>query len=151
MDEISDSGNLLQTDNRQSGAMLAPVVRDAVDTVESQADKLSYLIDLVGELVIASASANLLAHRSGQSALAEANSVVSHLVESIRDAALQMRMVKIGETFDRIHTATRNIARELGKDKFVIILQIDRVLSVDEMAVLATVTERRENEIAQAV
>ncbi len=90
--------------------------KHTADPPEENANKLNYLIDLVGELVIASASANLLAHRSGQSALAEANSVVSHLVESIRDAALQMRMVKIGETFDRIRSAAGDVAKTLDKD-----------------------------------
>jgi two-component system chemotaxis sensor kinase CheA len=84
--------------------------------LDGQAEKLNYLIDLVGELVIASASASLLAHRSGQSVLAEANSVVSHLVETIRDAALQMRMVKIGETFERLQAAATGVGRELDKD-----------------------------------
>jgi two-component system chemotaxis sensor kinase CheA len=95
---------------------------------DGPADKLNYLIDLVGELVIASASANLLAHRSGQSVLAEANSVVSHLVESIRDAALQMRMVKIGETFERIQAAAADVASELAKDIAVILSGADTEL-----------------------
>ena len=56
--------------------------------VRVHADKLDQLIDLVGELVIAGASANLLAQKSRQGELAEATSVLSRLVESIRDAAL---------------------------------------------------------------
>ena len=111
---------------------------------EEQADKLNYLIDLVGELVIASASANLLAHRSGQAALAEANAVVSHLVESIRDAALQMRMVKIGETFDRIQSAARDVARELGKD-------IELVVSGAETELDKSVVERVGDPLLQLV
>ncbi len=86
------------------------------DGDEGSADRLNHLIDLVGELVIASASASLLAHRSGQTVLAEANSVVSQLVESIRDAALQMRMQKIGVTFDRVQAALRSAAQAQGRD-----------------------------------
>ena len=88
----------------------------SIEMPDDQADKLNLLIDLVGELVIASASASLLSHKSGQTALAEANSVVSQLVESIRDAALQLRMVKIGETFERIQAAAHDEAKQLGKD-----------------------------------
>ncbi|HLA35832.1 MAG TPA: chemotaxis protein CheA [Rhodocyclaceae bacterium] len=84
--------------------------------IRVQADKLDQLIDLVGELVIAGASANLIAQKSGQSTLVEATSVLSRLVESIRDSALQLRMVQIGETFNRFHRVVRDISKELGKD-----------------------------------
>ena len=84
--------------------------------VRVQADKLDQLIDLVGELVIAGASANLLALRSRQSELVEATSILSRLVESIRDSALQLRMVQIGDTFNRFHRVVRDVAKELGKE-----------------------------------
>jgi two-component system chemotaxis sensor kinase CheA len=84
--------------------------------IRVHADKLDELIDQVGELVIAGASANLLARRNGDGALVEANSVLSRLVETIRDSALQLRMVQIGETFKRFDPVTRDLSRELGKD-----------------------------------
>jgi two-component system chemotaxis sensor kinase CheA len=84
--------------------------------IRVHADKLDQLIDLVGELVIAGASANLLARKSGEVTLVEATSVLSRLVESIRDSALQLRMVQIGETFNRFHRVARDVSKELGKD-----------------------------------
>lgn len=84
--------------------------------IRVQADKLDDLIDLVGELVIAGASANLLAQKSGESTLVEATSVLSRLVENIRDSALQLRMVQIGETFNRFQRVVRDVSKELGKD-----------------------------------
>jgi two-component system chemotaxis sensor kinase CheA len=84
--------------------------------IRVQADKLDQLIDLVGELVIAGASANLLAQKSGQGSLVEATSVLSRLVENIRDSALQLRMVQIGETFNRFNRVVRDTAKEIGKD-----------------------------------
>jgi two-component system chemotaxis sensor kinase CheA len=84
--------------------------------IRVQADKLDQLIDLVGELVIAGASANLIAQKSGQSTLVEATSVLSRLVENIRDSALQLRMVQIGDTFNRFHRVVRDVSRENGKD-----------------------------------
>lgn len=81
-----------------------------------QADKLDQLIDLVGELVIAGASANLLAQKSKQTDLVEATSVLSRLVENIRDSALQLRMVQIGDTFNRFNRVVRDVAKELGKE-----------------------------------
>ncbi len=84
--------------------------------IRIHADKLDQLIDLVGELVIAGASANLLAKKSGEGILVEATSVLSRLVESIRDSALQLRMVQIGETFNRFHRVARDVSKELNKD-----------------------------------
>ncbi|PKO54845.1 MAG: chemotaxis protein CheA, partial [Betaproteobacteria bacterium HGW-Betaproteobacteria-19] len=84
--------------------------------IRIQADKLDTLIDLVGELVIAGASVHLLAGKSGLGDLVEASSLTSRLVESIRDAALQLRMVQIGETFNRFNRVVRDVSHELGKD-----------------------------------
>ena len=84
--------------------------------IRVQADKLDQLIDLVGERVIAGASANLLAQKSGQGTLVEATSVLSRLVEDIRDSALQLRMVQIGETFNKFNRVVRDVSKELGKD-----------------------------------
>lgn len=81
-----------------------------------QADKLDRLIDLVGELVIAGASATELARQSGASQLVEVTSLLSRLVEDIRDSALQLRMVQIGETFNRFNRVVRDVSHELGKD-----------------------------------
>ena len=84
--------------------------------IRVHADKLDQLIDLVGELVIAGASANLLARKNGDTTLVEATSVLTRLVESIRDSALALRMVQIGETFNRFHRVARDVSKELGKD-----------------------------------
>jgi two-component system chemotaxis sensor kinase CheA len=83
--------------------------------IRVHADKLDQLIDLVGEMVIAGAGANLLAQRSGQSDLIESTSVLLRLVEDIRDSALQLRMVQIGETFNRFNRVVRDSSREMGK------------------------------------
>jgi two-component system chemotaxis sensor kinase CheA len=95
-------------------------VRDAKGAearlIRVQADKLDRLINLVGELVIAGAGVQLLSRRTGDMALLEASSAMGGLVEEIRDGALQLRMVQIGETFSRFHRVVREAARELGKD-----------------------------------
>ncbi|HEX5394718.1 MAG TPA: chemotaxis protein CheA [Rhodocyclaceae bacterium] len=84
--------------------------------IRVQADKLDRLIDLVGELVIAGAAAQLEAQKSSQSNLIEATANVANLVEYIRDSALQLRMVQIGETFNRFNRVVRDTAKELNKD-----------------------------------
>lgn len=84
--------------------------------IRIQSDKLDQLINLVGEIVISGAAVSLLAQRTSDSALHEATSTLSRLVEEIRDGALQLRMVQIGETFTRFNRVVRDVSRELGKD-----------------------------------
>ncbi|VFB11546.1 chemotaxis protein CheA [Aeromonas salmonicida] len=84
--------------------------------VRVHADKLDELINLVGELVVASSGASLLAQRSRDSQLQEANSTIAMLVEEIRDGALHLRMVPIGDTFNRFQRVVRDVSHELNKD-----------------------------------
>jgi two-component system chemotaxis sensor kinase CheA len=103
--------------------------------VRVHADKLDQLIDLVGEMVIAGAGANLLAQRSGQSDLMESTSVLLRLVEDIRDSALQLRMVQIGDTFNRFNRVIRDSSREMGKN-------IDLVITGAETELDKSVVEK---------
>ncbi|MFZ6801798.1 chemotaxis protein CheW [Undibacterium sp. Di24W] len=89
--------------------------------IRVDAERLDKLIDLVGELVIAGAGANLRASKSNDIALLEATGEVMRLVEEVRDSALQLRMVPIGTTFSRFQRVVRDVSIELGKD---IILEI---------------------------
>lgn len=103
--------------------------------IRVQADKLDELINLVGELVIAGAGANMLAHRSNNTPLQESTSVMSRLVEEIRDSALKLRMVQIGETFNRFNRVVRDVGHELGKD-------IDLVITGGESELDKTLVEK---------
>ncbi len=85
-------------------------------SVRVDADKLDRLIDLVGELIIAVASSNLLARRTRNIELQESNATLAGLVQEVRDSALQLRMVKIGGTFSRFQRVVHDVSRELGKD-----------------------------------
>jgi two-component system chemotaxis sensor kinase CheA len=103
--------------------------------IRVQADKLDSLITLVGELVIAGASANLLARQTTNTRLLESTQVITDLVEEIRNGALQMRMVQIGETFNRFRRVVRDVSRELGK-------QIDLVISGADTELDKSVVEK---------
>jgi two-component system chemotaxis sensor kinase CheA len=85
------------------------------------ADKLDQLINLVGELIIAGASVNLIAHKAQMTDLQESTSKLSMLVEEVRDSALQLRMVKVGATFSRFQRVVHDVSRDLGKDIALII------------------------------
>jgi len=82
--------------------------------VKVSAEKLDRLVDLVGELVIAGASSHARA-QGGPAGLLEATLTVNKLVEEIRDNALSLRMVQIGETFNRFRRIVRDVSLELGK------------------------------------
>ncbi len=84
--------------------------------VRVPADKLDELINLVGELVICGASANLLAQNLHEPQLIETTQQMSGLVEEIRNGTLALRMVQIGETFARYKRVVRDTAAELGKE-----------------------------------
>ena len=85
-------------------------------SIRVDADKLDQLINLVGELIIAGASVNMIAHRSRVIELQESTSKLATLVEEVRDSALQLRMVRIGATFSRFQRVVHDVSRELGKD-----------------------------------
>ncbi|RMM88714.1 chemotaxis protein CheA [Pseudomonas savastanoi] len=103
--------------------------------VRVNADKLDELINLVGELVIASAGASLLAKSCDNDPLQEASSTVSGLVEQILDGALHLRMIPIGDTFNRFRRVVRDVSQELGKD-------IDLIINGAETELDKTVVEK---------
>ncbi len=103
--------------------------------IRVDAEKLDQLINLIGELTIASAGTALVAQRAGISELQEAASTLSRLVEEVRDTALTLRMVQIGGTFNRFQRVVRDVSKELGKD-------IELVISGAETELDKTVVEK---------
>lgn len=89
--------------------------------IRVDADKLDTLINLIGELVIAGAGVNLLAQHSGLPELIEAVENISQSIEEVRDSALSLRMVQIGETFSKFQRVVRDVSKELNKDIALII------------------------------
>jgi len=125
----SEDGRRIGTILVQDQDVPAPVVAAALEkqkkvqerlagelkVVKVSADKLDKLVDLVGELVIAGASASARGLQVRDGALQEALTTVNKLVEEIRDNALSLRMVQIGETFARFRRVVRDVSKELGK------------------------------------
>jgi two-component system chemotaxis sensor kinase CheA len=92
---------------------------------------------LVGELVIASAGGETLARQQGNSELQESMSTINQHVEQIREVALRLRMVEIGDTFMRFHRLVRDTSKELDKEIQLIIdgaeTELDKTV-VDKIA-----------------
>ncbi len=84
-------------------------------SVRVDAQKLDQLIDLVGELVIASAGTSISAAAIGDERLKESASELTRLVEEVRDSALGLRMVQIGTCFSRFNRVVRDVSSELNK------------------------------------
>ena len=103
--------------------------------VKGAAHKLGELINLVGELVISTAGAHMQSLRSGSTACIESVQAVQQHVEQIRERALKLRMVEIGETFNRFHRVVRDVSQGLNK-------QIQLSLSGSETELDKTLTDR---------
>ena len=86
-----------------------------VRTIRVDAEKLDHLINLIGELVISRQRVDLLAVQAGHAPLLEAVAILGGFTEHIRDAALTLRMVQIGDSFQRFRRIVRDTAQELGK------------------------------------
>ncbi len=84
--------------------------------IRVDANKLDQLINLIGEMVIAGAGVSMHAQLSGDSNMQEAASTIMHMIEEVRDSALTLRMVQIGETFNRFQRVVRDVSKEIGKD-----------------------------------
>ncbi|OZI31497.1 chemotaxis protein CheA [Bordetella genomosp. 10] len=134
----------------QQQAVAPPVVAAALDrqrqakekkvggdsrSVRVDADKLDHLINLVGELITASAGASLAAARTGNAEAQEYASQVADLVEAVRDSTLQLRMVRIGATFNRFRRVVHDVARTLGK-------RIELAISGEDTELDKTVVEK---------
>jgi two-component system chemotaxis sensor kinase CheA len=107
--EVVDTAIKKQQQIKETQALVAKSIRVS-------ADKLEQLIDLVGELVISSANTKLLGNRTGDTALIESLENMSRLVEDIRDTGLGLRMVPIGETFNRFRRVVRDLSQKMDKD-----------------------------------
>jgi two-component system chemotaxis sensor kinase CheA len=103
--------------------------------IRVDAQRLGYLINLVGELVINSATMQVMVERHGLDDVQEVVDGIKRLVAEIRDNALQLRMVQIGETFTRFRRLVRDVSKELGKD-------IDLVITGGETELDKTVVEK---------
>ena len=107
--EVVDAAIKKQTEVKQHRT-------DAQQTIRVNALKLESLVNLVGELVIGSANAEMNARKFSDTGLNEAMENLLHLIEEVRDTTLGLRMVQIGETFNRYKRVVREVSRDTGKD-----------------------------------
>lgn len=90
--------------------------QEALSSIRVAADKLDYLVDLVGELVIVQAQiTQVVSERSDpqMTALAEE---LERLSDELRDSTLGIRMLPIGTSFSKFKRLVRDLSSELGKE-----------------------------------
>ena len=114
--QVVDAALRKQREQRRTDGTAPAAGGEEYRFIRVQAHRLDAVINLLGELVIAGAGAELLARQTQQRQLMEANGQISRLIEEIRNGTLQLRMVPIGETFSRFRRVVRDTAAELGKE-----------------------------------
>jgi len=117
--EILIAKNMLQQPVIEQALIKQEAIKQKINKeanyIRVDAAKLGYLINLVGELVISDAAIRLMVEKHGLSDVNNVVGAMSHRVEEIRDTALQLRMVQIGETFTRFQRVVHDVSKELGK------------------------------------
>ena len=116
--------------------------------IKVSAHKLDELINLVGELVIAAAGGEMLARKQADSELLASVSAINRHVEQIRESALRLRMVEIGETFVRFQRLIRDASQELCKS---IQLKIDGAETELDKSVVERISEPLTHLVRNAV
>jgi two-component system chemotaxis sensor kinase CheA len=83
--------------------------------IRIDAEKLDNLINLIGELVIIGSNVKQISETDEKTGLVKAVTDMSKLIEEIRDSTMGIRMVQIGETFNRFERVVRDLSKEKGK------------------------------------
>lgn len=95
--------NLLKDQNKSS-------------TIKVDSKRIDNLINRVGELVVASANMNQLIGSMEDSNLQESSILAMRLLNEVREISLKLRMVPIGDTFQKYTRTVRDLGKDLGKD-----------------------------------
>jgi two-component system chemotaxis sensor kinase CheA len=89
--------------------------QEALSSIRVAADKLDYLVDLVGELVIVQAQITQVVSEKHDSALTLLAEELERLSDELRDSTLGIRMLPIGTSFSKFRRLVRDLSADLGK------------------------------------
>jgi two-component system chemotaxis sensor kinase CheA len=89
---------------------------EPVSSIRVAADKLDYLVNLVGELVIVQAQISQAVGAAKNPGLTSLSEELERLSAELRDSTLSIRMLPIGSTFNKFRRLVRDLSAELGKE-----------------------------------
>lgn len=89
---------------------------DVSSSIRVAADKLDYLVDLVGELVIVQAQISQVVGEKNDPVLTALSEELERLSDELRDSTLGIRMLPIGTTFSKFRRLVRDLSEDLGKE-----------------------------------
>ncbi|AFG38406.1 chemotaxis protein CheA [Spirochaeta africana] len=85
-------------------------------TIKVRTDKLSALVNLVGELGTLHARMGLLAHRRQDEDMFTVSEQLESMLRQLRELAMEMHMVPVGLLFNGFRRLVRDLAADLGKE-----------------------------------
>ena len=88
----------------------------ASQTIRVNSSKLDQLVNLVGELVTINARLSSVAAEIKNPGLQTLTELGEHLIFSLRDTSMDMRMLPIGTIFSRFRRLVHDLAAQLGKN-----------------------------------
>ena len=88
----------------------------ASQTIRVNSSKLDQLVNLVGELVTFNARLSSVAAEIKNPGLQTLTELGEHLIFSLRDTSMDMRMLPIGTIFSRFRRLVHDLAAQLGKN-----------------------------------
>lgn len=89
---------------------------DVSSSIRVSSEKLDELVNLVGELVTIQARLSQVATSNNNGEMISISEEVERITWSLRDSALNIRMLPIGSTFSKFKRLVRDLSKELGKE-----------------------------------
>ena len=116
--EIMLEENIIQEPVLNVALKRQEIIRKKVSTIKIDSTKLDNLINLIGEIVISGANLKQLSDMdvTDKTRLTESVSVMSRLIEDIRESTMSIRMIQIGETLKMFERVVRDLSKERGKE-----------------------------------
>jgi two-component system chemotaxis sensor kinase CheA len=90
--------------------------QEVLSSIRVAADKLDYLVDLVGELVIVQAQITQVVSERSDPAMTALAEELERLSDELRDSTLGIRMLPIGTSFSKFRRLVRDLSGDLGKE-----------------------------------
>jgi two-component system chemotaxis sensor kinase CheA len=139
-----DSVGMHRGDQERGGLDQATSLRSLTQTVRVDIRKLDHLMNIVGELAIVRSALGRVAEKlrgEGQRKLAaelqRLHRNFDRRLGEMQDGILEVRMVPLGQVFDRLARVVRQISREVGKEIRLVITgaetEIDKLI-VEELS-----------------